>query len=255
MTTGGLGVSAADAPPGGDAAGRSRPAAAGLPRWRRGSCAVRMPLVGAAYAGGWVVFFVLGDSWWQLAVAGGWAPVFGQIALVSHGLAHGRVFRGRRASGIGGRLCGNLGVGMSYGWWVERRSRQHAHRRQEEFSAEGSPGLLGWARQQAGAAGGPPRGVGRHRLQRFFPLRTLEGCLLRVASIRALRSPTLTCWGTEAVLLLAHLTLYLGALFLVLSPGKALAFLLVHQGAFGMFLGRAFPPAHRAATRPAQGDR
>ncbi|MGW8400078.1 hypothetical protein ACWGLP_25880 [Streptomyces lydicus] len=246
MTTGGLGVSASDAATDGDVAALSRrAAAAGSPRWRRGSRAVRMPLVGAAFAGGWVVFFVLGDSWWQLAVAGVWAPVFGQIALVSHDLADGRVFRGRRASGIGGRLCGNLGVGMSYGWWVDMRSRQHAPRRQEEFSAAGPPGLLVWARRQAG----------RHRAQRLFPLRTLEGCMLRVASIRALRSPTLTCWGTEAVLLLAHLTLYLCALFLVLSPGKALAFLLVHQGGFGMVLGRAFPPAHRAAPRPAEAGR
>ncbi|MFI0790559.1 hypothetical protein ACH4Q6_33785 [Streptomyces lydicus] len=249
MTTGGAGVSASGAAPGGAAAGLSRRAAvAGVPGRRRGCHAVRIPLLGAAFVAGWVVFFVLGDSWWQLAVAVGWAPVFGQIALVSRDLAHGRVCRGRRASGIGGRLCGNLGVGMSYGWWVETRPRPHAHRPREEFSAAGSPGLLVWARRQAGAAGGPPR-------RPPFPLRALEGCLLRVAGIRALRSPTLTCWGTEAVLLLAHLALYLCALFLVLSPGRALAFLLVHQGAFGVFLGCAFPPAHPAAPSPARAGR
>lgn len=184
----------------------SRRVVAAGPMRRPGRCAVRLTLMGASFAGSWAVFFALGDSWWQLAVAGFLALVSGRIALFTHDVARRRVFRGRRPSEIGGRLFGNLGVGMAYGWWTD----EHTAR------------------------------VGCPQVRPFVPLPALEGIALRVASIRALRSATMKAWGTEAVLLLAHITLYLCALFVVLSPGKALAFLLVHQGTFGVCLGRAF---------------
>ncbi|MGW1378809.1 hypothetical protein ACWD6P_31715 [Streptomyces sp. NPDC002446] len=180
------------------------------------SLPVRLSVAGAAFAGGWAVFLALGDSWWQLAVAGFLACVFGQIALVTRDLADRQADRGRPAGGIGGRLSGNLVVGMPYGWWTDERTRLHAVPGREGPVPEVSPRLA--------------------LLLRFLPLLVLEGFALRVASVRALRSATMKAWGTEAGLLLAHITLYLCALFLVLSPGRALAFLLLHQGAFGVYL-------------------
>lgn len=234
------------AAPGSDFARLSRRVvAAGLLKRRPGYYAVRLSLVGAACGGGWAVFFALGDSWWQLAVAGFLALVSGQIALVTHDVAHRQVFRGRRASEIAGRLFGNLGVGMSYGWWMNKHTRHHANPNHEELDPDVAPDILVWSQEQARAAKGLPRFIGRYQAQLFFPLLTLEGFNLRVASIRALRSPTMKHWGTEAVLLLAHITLYLCALFLVLSPGKALAFLLLHQAAFGVYLGSTFAPNHK----------
>lgn len=57
---------------------------------------VRLTTVAVLFAAGWVVFCWIGDSWWQLTVAGFLAVIFGQIALVSHDLAHRQVFRTRR---------------------------------------------------------------------------------------------------------------------------------------------------------------
>jgi len=219
--------------------------AAGLLKRRPGYYAVRLSAVSAAFAGGWAMFFVLGDSWWQPAVAVFLAFVYGQMALVAHDVAHRQVFRGRRPSGIAGRLFGNLGVGMSYGWWMDKHTRHHANPNHEELDPDVAPDILVWSREQARVAKGLPRFIGRYQAQLFFPLLTLEGFNLRVSSIRALRSPTMKHWGSEAGLLLAHIVLYLGALFLVLSPGKALAFLLVHQALFGVYLGCTFAPNHK----------
>ncbi|MGX7760856.1 fatty acid desaturase family protein [Streptomyces angustmyceticus] len=249
MTTS-VGTSSATAGPGagggGDFARLSRRiVAAGLMERRPGYYAVRLAAVSAAFAGGWAAFLVLGDSWWQLAVAVFLAFVYGQVALVAHDVAHGQVFRGRRASGVAGRLFGNLGVGMSYGWWMDKHTRHHAHPNHEELDPDVAPDILVWSQDQARAATGLPRFVGRYQAQLFFPLLTLEGFNLRVASVRALRSPTMKHWGSEAALLMAHIGLYLGALFLVLSPGKALVFLLVHQAFFGVYLGCTFAPNHK----------
>src|SRR5262245_31364312 len=93
---------------------------AGLLGRRRGYYLLRIGTVTLLYVGGWAAFTVLGDSWWQLAVAGFLAVVFAQLALVSHDLAHRQVFRRRRPSEIAGRIAGNLGIGMSYGWWMDK---------------------------------------------------------------------------------------------------------------------------------------
>jgi fatty acid desaturase len=49
----------------------------------------------------------------------------------------------------------------------------------------------------------------------------------------------------ETVLLYSHFILYLAAVFLLLSPGLAIAFILVHQGLFGLYLGSTFAPNHK----------
>ena len=44
---------------------------------------------------------------------------------------------------------------------------------------------------------------------------------------------------------MAHVAGYLTALVLVLSPAQAVAFVLVHQGLFGLYLGCSFAPNHK----------
>ncbi|MFG2141168.1 fatty acid desaturase family protein [Streptomyces sp. NPDC048650] len=233
-------------PPGSDFARLSRRVMqAGLFRRRPWYYAARLSLVTAAFAGSWAAFLAVGDSWWQLAVAGVLAVVFGQIALVTHDVAHLQVFRRRRAGEIAGRLFGNLGVGMSYGWWMNKHTRHHANPNHEELDPDVAPDILVWSQDQARAAVGLPRFLGRHQAWLFFPLLTLEGFNLHVSSVRALRSSSMRRRGTEAGLLAAHAAMYLGALFLVLPPGKALTFLFVHQAVFGVYLGCTFAPNHK----------
>ena len=59
---------------------------------------------------------------------------------------------------------------------------------------------------------------------------------------------------TETILLGAHAVAYLGALLLALSPLRALAFLVVQQGAFGLYLGCAFAPNHKGMPMPPPGQ-
>jgi fatty acid desaturase len=222
-----------------------RVAEAGLLRRRPGYYAVRLTAVTGALAGTWWAFFALGDTWWQLAVAGCLAVVFGQVALVAHDLAHRQVFRGRRAGEVGGRLAGNLGIGMSYGWWMDKHTRHHAHPNHEELDPDVAPDILVWSRRQARAARGVARFVGRHQAALFFPLLTLEGFNLHVSGVRALFDKRTRGRGAEGALLALHFAGYLTALFATLPLGMALAFLFVHQAAFGVYLGCIFAPNHK----------
>jgi fatty acid desaturase len=218
---------------------------AGLLNRRPGYYLVRIGLLAACYGGSVTAFVMLGDTWWQLLVAVVFAVLFGQVALVSHDLAHRQVFRTRKPTEIAGLIAGNLGIGMSYGWWMDKHTRHHANPNHEELDPDVTPDILVWSDDQAQASRGIPRFIGRWQAYLFFPLLTLEGLNLHVSGVRALRDPGLKRRGLEATLLFTHFAGYLAMLFLVLSPGKAVLFLVVHQALWGIYMGSIFAPNHK----------
>nr|WP_308201394.1 acyl-CoA desaturase [Sphaerisporangium perillae] len=231
---------------GSDFAGLSRRIAkAGLLDRRPVHYTVRLCVVGALFVAGWAAFAAVGDSWAQIPIAVFLAVVFAQVALVAHDLAHRQVFRSRRSSEIAGWVAGNLTIGMSYGWWADKHTRHHANPNHEDHDPDVSAEVLIWSTRQAAASRGLPRIIGRWQAFLFFPLLTLEGLNLHVASFRALRRPSLKHRGLEATLLITHFAAYLVAVFSVLPIGKGLLFVAVHQAVFGVYLGCTFAPNHK----------
>jgi fatty acid desaturase len=88
---------------------------------------VRIGLVAGSLGGLWVLFARLGESWWQLVVAVGLAVVFAQAGFIGHDAGHRQIARARRANDLIGLVHGNLVTGLSYGWWVDKHNRHHAH--------------------------------------------------------------------------------------------------------------------------------
>ena len=220
-------------------------AGAGLMKHRPGYYVVRIGLVTASYLAGWAAFMTVGDSWWQLLTAAFLAVAFAQLALVAHDIAHRQVFRTRRATEIAGILVGNLGIGMSYGWWMDKHTRHHANPNHEDRDPDVNPDLLVWSANQAERATGIARWFGRWQAYLFFPVLTLEGLNLYVNSVRALRRPALRNRRGEALMLLLHFAAYATIVLLVLSPGKAAAFAAIHVALFGVYLGCTFAPNHK----------
>jgi fatty acid desaturase len=241
-------------PAGSDFARLSRRVAeAGLMRRRPGYYTVRFALVGAFLGATATAFALLGDSPWQLLVAVAAAVGYGQVALLAHDVAHRQVFRTRRAAAVAGRLLGNLGIGMSYGWWMDKHTRHHANPNHEGLDPDVEPGALVFTADQARAAAGPIRFVHRHQAALFFPMLTLAGIDLRRSSLLGLLGAAgrrVPVRWLELALLAAHAAGYLVALLLVLPPGLALAFLAVHQGLFGVYLGSIFAPNHKGMPMP-----
>jgi fatty acid desaturase len=206
-------------------------------------------------AAGWAAFALIGDSWWQLAVAVFLAVVFTQVGFLGHDAGHRQIFGSRKANYVLGVLLGNLGIGLSYGWWVSKHNRHHAHPNTEGADPDIAIGALAFSESQSRAARGPARLAFRFQAYLFFPLLLLEAASLHVASISALArrasrrgtsrpgTPHHGAW--EAGLLAIHVAGYLTVVFLVLSPGKALVFIAVQQGLFGVYLGSSFAPNHK----------
>ncbi|PZG13975.1 delta fatty acid desaturase [Nonomuraea aridisoli] len=207
--------------------------------------AVRISLAALAYLGGWAVFAWVGDSWLQLLVAAAMAVVFTQLGFVAHDLGHRQVFRTRRPSDVAGLLIGNLGVGLGWGWWTHKHNRHHANPNHEDHDPDVSPAVIVWSEDQVARSHGLPRFIAKYQAYWFFPLLTLEAWHLHIASFKALLKPSAKRRGPELALLLTHFVLYFGLVFTVLPWDKALVFLLVHQGLFGIYLGVSFAPNHK----------
>src|SRR5258707_5762272 len=193
---------------------------AGLLQRRPGCYAWKIAVTTGLLAAGWTVFVVAGNSWWQLAVAAFLAVIFTQIAFLGHDAGHRQVFGTRRASYVAGVLLGNLGIGLSYGWWVDKHNRHHAHPNTEDADPDIAVGALAFSQAQARASGGLARLVFRYQAYLFFPLLLGEAVSLHVASVRALTRRAARGRSWERALLV-HAVGYLTVVFLVLSPVRA----------------------------------
>ncbi len=231
---------------------------AGLLNRRPGYYAMKIVLTLGLFGLGWVGFGLLGRSWYQLLIAAFLAVAFTQVAFLGHDAGHRQVFRSRRANDLLGFVHGNLLVGLSFGWWIDKHNRHHAHPNTEGSDPDIASGVLAFTTAQAGARTSVlGRAMARWQAWLFWPLLLLEGLNLHVASVRALfdGSRRHHSRAVEAALLTTHAGAYLGVLFVFLSPWQALAFLAVQQGLFGLYMGASFAPNHKGMPILPAGDR
>jgi fatty acid desaturase len=225
---------------------------------RRGYYLAKITLTGGLFAAGWTTFGLLGRSWYQLLIAAFLAIAFTQIAFLGHDAGHRQIFASRRANDLLGLVHGNLLVGLSFGWWIDKHARHHAHPNTEGRDPDIGGGALAFTRAQArGRASALGRVLTRSQAWLFFPLLLLEGLSLHVASVRSLLdgSERRHSRPIEAALLAVHAGAYLTAVFLVLSPWQAVAFLAVQQGLFGLYMGASFAPNHKGMPVVAATDK
>jgi fatty acid desaturase len=222
---------------------------AGLMKRRPVRYAWRIALTVLLLAGGWVAFVLVGNSWWQVAVAVFFAIVFTQVGFLGHDVGHQQVSRRRRISSVLGLLLGNLGIGLSYEWWVGKHNRHHVHPNTEGADPDIAVGALAFTQSQAASSQGLLRVLFRFQAYLFFPLLLAEAASLHVASVRSLATRSTRertrWWAAEVALLAANFAGYFAAVFLVLPPVKAIVFILINQGLFGLYLGASFAPNHK----------
>ena len=103
----------------------------------------------------WAAFVLVGNSWWQLVTAAVPAVIFTQLGFLGHDAGHRQISGSRRVSAVLGVLVGNLGIGMSYGWWIGKHTRHHAHPNTEGADPDISVGALAFTPSQAAESRGP----------------------------------------------------------------------------------------------------
>ena len=218
----------------------------GLLRRARWFYAVLMAGLGLALLGAGIAFVTLGDSWLQLLVAAALGILFTQFAFFSHEAAHRQVLASGPANDRVGRLVGNLFVGMSYSWWMNKHTRHHANPNQIGKDPDIAGDIIAFTDEKAANARGLMAVINKRQGVLFFPLLLLEGLNLYVQSYGWLLSPKNKIRGRifELALLTVRFAVVIGAAFWLLSPGVAVAFLAVQFAVFGFYMGAAFAPNH-----------
>ena len=219
---------------------------AGLLRRRHGYYIAKITVNLLLLLGGWTAFFLLGPSWWQLLVAAFLGVMFGQCGFIGHDAGHRQISGSKRTDDLIGRVHGNLLIGLSFGWWISKHNRHHAHPNQVGRDPDIAGAAIAFTPDQALARRGMGAWLARHQAWLFFPMLLLEGLHLHVAGVRALlsRSRSAAKW-LEGTLLIAHIAGYLAAVFLVLPVLQAVIFIVIQQSVFGVYLGCAFAPNHK----------
>ncbi len=200
----------------------------------------------ATFVAAWVAFALLGNSWFQLVVAGVLAVVLAQFGFLGHDAAHRQVFATSPANVWFSRVLAGVFTGLSYGWWSHKHNRHHGAPNQVGKDPDIDSGVVAFTPEAAAGRSGPGAWFVRRQGYLFFPLLMLEGVNLHVASVRALmRRRDVEHRRLELSMLLVRLTAYPIVLVLVLPPGKAAAFLGVQLALFGLLLGGSFAPNHK----------
>jgi fatty acid desaturase len=215
--------------------------ATGLLDRRPGYYRVKITLTIAAFFAGWALFVIVGNSWATLAVAPLLGMMFTQLGFLGHDAGHNQVFGSRRRNRLLGLAVGNALIGLSFGWWVPKHNAHHAHPNElgrDPDVGEGTalpspdaPRLVWW--------------LARWQAPLFFPLMLLRSSGMHVLGIQRLVRRRDHAAVVEAALIALHAALYLTVVLWVLSPVKALAFVVVQQAVFSVYLGISFAPNHK----------
>lgn len=193
-----------------------------------------------------VTFVVIGSSWWQLLIAVALAVLMAQAAFLGHDAAHRQIFVSGRWNDWVSLVIISLVVGMGRGWWQRKHTKHHAAPNKVGSDPDIESRVLAFSPQATAAR---RSGVGRWLATKqgyfFYPLLTLEGVNLHVQGLRHLfsRQPRQRR-GVELLFIVARLGSYLLLVFVVLSPGKAAAFIGVQLAVFGCYMGLSFAPNH-----------
>lgn len=203
----------------------------------------------AAFILGWIAFFVVGDSWTTLAVAAALAVLSVQVVFLGHDAGHQQIARSRRVNRLIGLVVGDALTGLSFHWWVPKHNAHHAYPNQVDRDPDMGGGLVAFTIDADADADVVPGAAVRlrRRLEAwlFLVVLLLQGLGLHVSSVQSVIRRRNRRSLAEVLLLAAHAAAYLTAVFWILPPSKALAFVAVQQGLFGLYLGCSFAPNHK----------
>lgn len=220
--------------------------ASGLLDRRRNYYLIRIVATSASFFALWTAVFLLGDSWWQPALAVLLALTSTQFGFLGHDGAHRQMFASAAANEWTARIVAAVGAGLSLHWWRGKHNRHHKAPNQIGTDPDIVDGPIAFVPDVAAQRSGIAAWLTRRQGWFFFPLLTLEGAALHVASIQGLVSKAPVPHRLlELSLIVVRLGLATVLPFVVMTTPQAVVFVLLQMAVFGVLLGGAFAPNHK----------
>ena len=193
------------------------------------------------------LFLTLGQSWWQLITAVLFAFMCTQTAFISHDAAHRQVFASAKKNAWLARIAGNLFVGLSYGWWMNKHGKHHLNPNKIGVDGDIDPGALVFDPDSAAKRKGFAKWFAKRQGYFFFPLLTLAALDLHIAAVgRVLdRKQIVPQRKTEIAMLVVRLIILPAFTIWFLGWAIGLAFIAAQVMALGLYMGGSFAPNHK----------
>jgi fatty acid desaturase len=193
-----------------------------------------------------IAVFVLFRNPWVLAVnAAALGIISGQLGFQLHDAGHRQMFAKRWKNDLVALLTGNLLLGMSSGWWIDKHSRHHANPNHVDMDPDINTPAIAYSQVQALERRGVRRAIARHQAYLFFLLILLLAWSMHVAGVEfLLRQRSRRRW-TEFGLLAGHVVLYVGLFVFLLGPWSALMVIVIYKCIGGAYLALVFAPNHK----------
>lgn len=219
--------------------------AEGLLNRRPGSYVLRGIVLAVLFAAGIAALVLLGRTWWQLLVAVYFSVLFTQAAFLAHDSAHKQIFTSGPRGEFVSRLIGNLVVGLSYGWWMNKHTRHHANPNTIGRDNDIVPGAVAFVVDDAQARTGLKRWLTARQGYYFLPILTVAGLDLHVSAIKAvLGAEPVPHRVQEGLFIALRLVGFTTLVVLLLGPVLGAAFMAVQIASFGLYMGGTFALNH-----------
>jgi len=224
---------------------KRRVEAAGLLGKRPGYYALMLVTNSVAFVGCFVALGVARGVGETILIAVILGLVSGQLGFQLHDSGHRQMFSSRRLNAVVGVVTGNLLLGMSHGWWVDKHNRHHGNPNHVDLDPDIGVGVIAYSPEQALAKRGLARWVVAHQAGLFFLLTIGLGWAMHVATVKYLLRARSSARYLEIATLALHVIIYVGLLVALVGPWRALLVIVVQKCVAGAYMASVFAPNHK----------
>ena len=206
----------------------------------------RVALLTVLLVAGMAFLFVVNNFWLQILNAVYLAFVFTQIGLLGHEAGHRQMFHQSWKHDAIALIGGNLVVGMSYAWWLDKHNAHHSNPNHMDMDPDIEIPFLDFTGMEDLASMSKFRQfLVKYQALIFLPALMTVSLGLQYNSVDFLLHKKAKYPVLEWFLMIAHFALYFGILFSRFAWWQAIIFIVVHQCVTGAYLGSIFAPNHK----------
>ncbi len=224
---------------------KTRVKQAGLLKKQLHHYVIAATLILAMMAGSIYVASTQSITWLHIANGAFMAVVFAHLGFLAHDAGHLQIFRSPHRNYLAMLAVGFL-IGLSPSWWLDKHNNHHANTNDVDHDLDINLPIIAFNEEQARSKRGIARLIVKYQAFLFFPLLLIEAFSIRADSTQfIMRGKKVKARRAEAVAIIGHFVLYFWLAFEFMSPVNAIAFILVHQGLVGVYMGSVFAPNHK----------
>ncbi len=201
------------------------------------------------------VAIVAEPAWIVLADAVVFGIALTQIALLSHDLGHRQACRSKRANRFAGVLFGNLLLGLSSSWWIEKHNRHHATPNSLDDDPDVNFPMLVFATDQIASKRELFRPMIAIQAYIFVFLLPLQAAGMHLSSAQHLLQSTARMRYVQAVAMAVHFVLLALLLIAIGSWPVAIGFAIISYVTWGLYQSSVFASNHKGMLIIKPGER